>query len=388
MNKSILRYHSKSNIISLNESFKALTEYIVQSKQSRCTCMFSAEVGSKDFIKPQCKKMNAEFPQIVQQYASNGNSGSKSFFIEKNENNEQHFCPYLDSYAIINKLYYHQQFSIILGFENSISAKVAKTISHYESIFDSVIKSKYYDDINNTNQLDYKNLVAIIDEFGYLQYINAKLHTALSLSNDIDEIHFVDLIENHYDNWIGKITEVLNFKPFMTQDAKFKSIVGSINLRIKIFRGVWGSKPVFFITSLDINTFEIIPQSLNRKVEVTTQIEKNENTDCKIRLKVNNDYNMYNINEIVYCKLSSNYIEINLKDQSKTSMTNANLEVSNKLISKNFFQIHKSYIINLNHVFHYTTVKGCSVILTNNVKLEVSIRRKNKFLSIMSEFFL
>ena len=388
MNKSILRYHNKSNIVSLNESFKDLTEFLVHSKQSRCSCMFSTELGSNNFIKPQCKRMNAEFVRIVQQYATNGNSGSKSFQIEKNEDNEKHFCPYLDSYAIINKLYYHQQYSIILGFDNSNPSKIAKTISHYESMIDFVIKSKYYDDINNAMQLNIKHLVAIIDEHGYLQYINSKLHHALALTHNIEEIHFVDLIENHYDNWIGNITEVLNFKPFMTHDAKFVSTSGTINLRIKIFRGIWGSIPVFFITSFDINTFEIVSLPLNNKVDTSAMVDKNDNSECKIRLKVNNNYNMYNINEIVYCKLSSNYIEINLKDKSKTIMTNANLEVSNKLISKNFFQIHKSYIINLNHVIHYTTVKGCTVILTNNVKLEVSIRRKNKFMSIMCEKFL
>ena len=388
MNKSILLYQNKSSINSINESFNDLTDFVIQSNQSRCACIFNAKSGNKNVIKRRCKQMNPGFSKIVNQYLFNGNGGNKSFFIEKNENNEQHFCQNVDSYVIVNKLYYNMQFSIVFGIEQNIAEKIVKYMSHLESMLDLVIKSKYYDDLNNNMQVDIKNLVVIIDEFGYLLNINSKLQKALELTNDIERINIVDLIENQYDNWMGNVSEVLNFKPFIIYDVKFKNDSDSISLRIKIFKGIWGAKPVFFITSSEINTFEIISMPLNRQTEASLPTEKVENADFKIRLKLNNKYNLYSINDIVYCKLSSNYIEIIMKDKSKTKIINSNLEISNKLMAKNFFQIHKSFIINLNHVIHYTKIKGCTVILTNNIKLEVSIRRITKFLSIMSERYL
>lgn len=388
MNQSILHYQNKSNINSINESFKGLTEYLVLSKQTRCSCLFSTEIGSNEFTKPQCKKMNSEFPKIIQQYSSNGNSGAKSFHVEKNESNQQHFCPMLNSIVVINKLFYNLQFSIVLGLDNSNQLKISKTISHYDSMFDFVIKSKYFDDVNNNLNLDIKNLIIIIDEFGYLLYLNSKIKDVLAITKEINLINIVDLLENHNDNWMGKVHDVLNYKSFKICDAKMITKEGNLNLRKKIFKGTWGNKPVLFITSLDLHTFDVIRKSSHRQPNAIEIMEKIDSPEPKIKLKVNNDYNLYNINDIIYCKLESNYIEIYMTNKPKITMTNLNLEVSNRLLSQNFFQIHKSHIINLSHVINYTKAKGLVVNLTNSIRLEVSIRRRTKFLEVVENKYL
>jgi two-component system LytT family response regulator len=47
----------------------------------------------------------------------------------------------------------------------------------------------------------------------------------------------------------------------------------------------------------------------------------------------------------------------------------------------NFFRIHNSYLINLNAVKKYIRGEGGSVVLENDITLDVSKRKKEAFLS-------
>jgi two-component system LytT family response regulator len=52
-----------------------------------------------------------------------------------------------------------------------------------------------------------------------------------------------------------------------------------------------------------------------------------------------------------------------------------------------FFRIHKSFLINLMHVREYLRGDGGTVIMSNNIELEVSRRKKEQFLSTVKESF-
>ena len=55
------------------------------------------------------------------------------------------------------------------------------------------------------------------------------------------------------------------------------------------------------------------------------------------------------------------------------------------LVEHNFFRIHNSKLINLKHVIKYTKGKGGYVTMSNNVNIDVSVRKKDSFLKLIGE---
>jgi two-component system LytT family response regulator len=52
-----------------------------------------------------------------------------------------------------------------------------------------------------------------------------------------------------------------------------------------------------------------------------------------------------------------------------------------------FCRIHKSFLVNLHHIKEYVRGEGGSVILTNDMVIEVSRRKKEVFMARMKELF-
>jgi two-component system LytT family response regulator len=52
-----------------------------------------------------------------------------------------------------------------------------------------------------------------------------------------------------------------------------------------------------------------------------------------------------------------------------------------------FCRIHKSFLVNLQHIKEYVRGEGGSVILTNDKAIEVSRRKKEVFMTRMKELY-
>ena len=52
-----------------------------------------------------------------------------------------------------------------------------------------------------------------------------------------------------------------------------------------------------------------------------------------------------------------------------------------------FCRVHKSFLVNLHHIKEYVRGEGGSVILTNDMVIEVSRRKKEVFMARMKELF-
>jgi len=83
---------------------------------------------------------------------------------------------------------------------------------------------------------------------------------------------------------------------------------------------------------------------------------------------------------IIYCEGASNQTRIYLAGNKKELVSRTLRECEEMLTSLNFFRIHKSYLINLNHIKKYISGKDGQVTLTNGVTLTVSRNYKNDFL--------
>jgi len=101
----------------------------------------------------------------------------------------------------------------------------------------------------------------------------------------------------------------------------------------------------------------------------------------KLALPTSDGLIFVRIEDIIYCEAASNYTQIFTSDGKKHVVSRTLKEYEDLLTDHNFFRIHNSHLINLSALKKYVRGEGGYVIMTNDVSLDVSKRKKEAFLS-------
>lgn len=131
-------------------------------------------------------------------------------------------------------------------------------------------------------------------------------------------------------------------------------------------------------------------------VEYVTEIKQKENSlqnsvikprkiqvDGKITIPVSQGFEVLQIQDIYYCQADDNYTHIYLNGGKK--LVSKTLKYFEDALSDNgFARVHKSYLVNVNHVVEYKKGKGGSVVLSNEKEILVSPSKKKELLSYFS----
>ncbi|MBN8877083.1 MAG: response regulator transcription factor [Sphingobacteriales bacterium] len=93
------------------------------------------------------------------------------------------------------------------------------------------------------------------------------------------------------------------------------------------------------------------------------------------------------IPDIIYCEANSNYTNFHLTNGSNICSSKPIFEYETLLEDCNFVRVHKSFLVNLEHIKEYIKGEGGSIIMTNNHDVEVSRRKKDVFIKKMREYY-
>lgn len=85
-------------------------------------------------------------------------------------------------------------------------------------------------------------------------------------------------------------------------------------------------------------------------------------------------------NEIIYCKSDSNYCELNLTGSRKIVASKTLKYFESNLPSTQFIRIHKSYLINLQHIKKYLKREGGELLMSNGKVVPVSRTSRDEIL--------
>jgi len=88
-------------------------------------------------------------------------------------------------------------------------------------------------------------------------------------------------------------------------------------------------------------------------------------------------------NEIIYCKSDSNYCELTLTGDRKMVASKTLKYFETNLPHKQFFRIHKSYLVNLQHIKKYLKRDGGELVMSDNKILPVSRNHREKILKLI-----
>ncbi len=129
-----------------------------------------------------------------------------------------------------------------------------------------------------------------------------------------------------------------------------------------------------------LSSKEIREENINLLQVVKSQIDFSEGKVHKMIIPFINGFEVINIDDIVYFEADRNYTKIVFNNKSEKIISRTLKEFENLLSGLNFFRIHHSYLINLNHVIKYYKGKGGYVIMSNGQPLNVSRVKKEEFL--------
>lgn len=89
-------------------------------------------------------------------------------------------------------------------------------------------------------------------------------------------------------------------------------------------------------------------------------------------------------NQIIRCESEGSYTHLHLEDGSSILSTKPLKSYEELLLSKGFYRIHKSHLINLSKVNEYLKKSSDQVIMKDGSRIEISRKKRGDFLKVMS----
>jgi two-component system LytT family response regulator len=98
-------------------------------------------------------------------------------------------------------------------------------------------------------------------------------------------------------------------------------------------------------------------------------------------------FTIIKLEEILYCEAQRSYTIFHLNNNKTIMISKPLFDYECLLAGTTFLRIHKSFLINLLHIKEYVRGEGGTVVMSNNMEIEVSRRKKELFLSKVKEHF-
>lgn len=133
-----------------------------------------------------------------------------------------------------------------------------------------------------------------------------------------------------------------------------------------------------------IKRFENKPSViLNQKLELLLNNINPKNPIKKLSIPTLEGMEIIDVNNVIYCHSDKGYTTIYTKQEKYT--VSKNLKYFEELLKDiRFYRIHNSDLVNLDCITKYTKGKGGYVTLNTGIHLDVSIRRKEELLKLLS----
>lgn len=90
--------------------------------------------------------------------------------------------------------------------------------------------------------------------------------------------------------------------------------------------------------------------------------------------------------DILYCKAESNYTNVVLTGGRKITVSRVLKELDETLSGIDFYRVHSSFLININHVKKFIRGEGGYIVMDNDENITLSRSRRQEFMELFSRF--
>ena len=106
----------------------------------------------------------------------------------------------------------------------------------------------------------------------------------------------------------------------------------------------------------------------------------------RLAIPSENEILMQPIEEIIYGEAASSYTILHLVNQKKLTVSKTLKDFENILPEDQFCRIHHSTLVNMKHIEKYVRGEGGYVVVTGGTPLNVSRRKKEQFLQMLTQW--
>jgi two-component system, LytTR family, response regulator len=134
---------------------------------------------------------------------------------------------------------------------------------------------------------------------------------------------------------------------------------------------------------------KIEEKSGNQQIETLLHNMQQKNGSPKMKLCIPSlkGFQVIEIQDIIYCEASGNYTNFHFTNHALICASKPIHEYEELLGDCSFVRIHKSFVVNLEHIKEYIRGEGGSIMLSNGHELEVSRRKKDMLMTKMKEYY-
>lgn len=121
------------------------------------------------------------------------------------------------------------------------------------------------------------------------------------------------------------------------------------------------------------------------KIEILkTSLQDKKSQEDKIAIPTSEGIDFVPIKNILHIESASNYSKIHLANNKSITVTKLLKDFEDMLLPYRFYRIHHSHLINLNYIQKYLRADGGRVLMQDGTTLDVSRRKKDEFLKMIT----
>jgi two-component system LytT family response regulator len=189
--------------------------------------------------------------------------------------------------------------------------------------------------------------------------------SGLEMLRELPEIHFETIFVTAHNNYAMQALQ-LSAVDYLLKPVDEDLLIAAVN---KVKRKIEDKSGHQHVDTFLHNIQQSVPQKM------------------KLCIPSMKGFQVVEIPEIIYCEASSNYTNFHFINRPMICASKPIHEYETLLEDSNFVRVHKSYVVNLDHVKEYLRGEGGSVILTGGQEVEVSRRKKELLMRRMKEHF-
>jgi two-component system, LytTR family, response regulator len=189
---------------------------------------------------------------------------------------------------------------------------------------------------------------------------------AFEMLEEIGEIFFEIIFVTAYNDFTEQALH-LSAVDYLLKPVREELLVEAVKRAAQRIQYKSGSKPV---------------ETLLYNSQYTVPSQK-----MKLCIPSTKGFEVIEIQNIIYIEADSNYSNFHLLNKHLICASKPIHEYASLLEDCNFIRIHKSFVINLDHVTNYVRGEGGSIVLTGGKEVEVSRRKKELLMQRMKEYF-
>jgi two-component system LytT family response regulator len=90
--------------------------------------------------------------------------------------------------------------------------------------------------------------------------------------------------------------------------------------------------------------------------------------------------------EIAYCRADSNYTHVVLANGQDILVARTLKDLDDTLAGKDFFRVHNSYLVNINHISRFVRGDGGYIVMPDKAEITISRGKRDEFFQLFAKF--